>query len=337
VSKKRKKNAYLAYLEFTGVRLVMTLVRIAPWKLALGVARIIGYVIYMVDSRHRKIADDNLMAAYGDDLSASERDTIVRGAFRRFAELGVEAIHMYRYAESEAWREHVRFDVPPEVWDIMRGPRGAIVVGAHFGNMDVTASGFSLAGVAGLAVVRPMDNPLLDKLLTDFRSRSGIELIPHHGVFHRMQEALEAGINVGLLVDQDAKRNAVFVPFFGRPAATTSSPAVLSLRTGCPIIILYGFREGDMPIFRVVTDGPIYPSPTGDLEADVYRITADMTSRIEKTIRRYPDQWLWMHRRWKTQPPPDWSPPPGWSLPLGASAPASPSAQPKTSDEEPVA
>jgi len=150
--------------------------------------------------------------------------------------------------------------------------------------------------------VRPLDNPLLDRRLIALRGGTGNDVIPKRRAVRETMRALAAGRAVAILIDQDARDDGVFVPFFGRPASTTPTLALLALRTGAPIV----------PVFaRVAADGRIgvhvQPAvdvrPTGDRDADVLRVTAACTAVVETWVRRDPEQWLWMHRRWKTAPP----------------------------------
>jgi len=150
-------------------------------------------------------------------------------------------------------------------------------------------------------VMRPLDDPVVNWLIDRFRRRSGVELIAKRQALPAMRDALRQGRMVGVLLDQNASRTeGVFVPFFGIPASTSKALAVLSLRTGAPVVPIY-IRRGEGGRHRVWADPPIPAPETGDV-ADY---TAAFNRSIEAAIRRAPEQWFWLHRRWKTEPGPE--------------------------------
>jgi KDO2-lipid IV(A) lauroyltransferase len=147
-----------------------------------------------------------------------------------------------------------------------------------------------------------MDNRLLDRRLMELRRGAGNTVISKRRAVRESLRALARGACVAILIDQDAGADAVFVPFFGRLAATTPTLALLALRTEAPILPMFTRVEADGTIS--VHIGSVVPTrPTGDRDADVLRLTAECTALVERWTRRSPEQWLWMHRRWKTRPP----------------------------------
>ena len=181
----------------------------------------------------------------------------------------------------------------------------ALLLTAHLGNWELLTVACRLTSYRLSVVQRPLDAPWLDRLATGLRERSHVELIDKRAALRPVLRALAAGGMVGILLDQNAaRREGVFVPFFGYPASTSRSVAVLALRTGTPIVPAFIRRE-DGGRHRV-TVGPPLPAPvTGDLEDAVAVLTARCTEAIETAIRRNPEQWLWMHDRWRTRPPLD--------------------------------
>lgn len=185
---------------------------------------------------------------------------------------------------------------------VMRRYGRALVLSAHLGNWELLAAAHRVAGYPLAVVVRPLDVPWLNALAVRFRQKAGVELIAKRGALRPVLRALEAGRLVAVLLDQNASRSdGLFVPFFGRLASTSRSLAVLSLRTGTPIVPIFIRREAGHR-HRVSIHPPLADVPDGPLEARVAAVTARCAEAIEAAIRAMPDQWLWMHNRWRTRP-----------------------------------
>jgi KDO2-lipid IV(A) lauroyltransferase len=177
--------------------------------------------------------------------------------------------------------------------------RGVLILTAHYGNWELLAAAHGLTGLPLSIVIRPLDHPLLDDLAARFRRRSGAELIIKRQAVREVLQALRRQRMVGVLLDQNATRaEGVFVPFFGVPASTSKGLAVLALRTGAPVVPVFLRRDPDRRGHRMDVGAPI-PPPT---DGDVATYTATFNQVLEAAIRRAPEQWLWMHARWRTQP-----------------------------------
>jgi KDO2-lipid IV(A) lauroyltransferase len=181
--------------------------------------------------------------------------------------------------------------------------RGCIWVACHLGNWEIAARVAKARGWPLTSVYRALDNPLLDRWMLAQRLAHGQQMVEKHGALRPLVRALRENRIVVLLVDQDAGRHGVFVPFFGTPASTIPTPAELALRTGTVLVPSFPIRTG--PGFRheLTFEAPVPAEDTGNHEADVLRITAAINERFEAAVRRTPTQWLWAHRRWKTRPP----------------------------------
>jgi KDO2-lipid IV(A) lauroyltransferase len=151
-------------------------------------------------------------------------------------------------------------------------------------------------------VVRPLDNPDLEALLAEGRRRSGLGLIPKRRALREVQAALARGETVSILLDQDAGRDGAFVPFFGRPASTSRSLALLALRSGAPVLPVF-IRRLPSGEHVLTVEAPVVVVDSGDRARDVQEATARFTAAIERQVRSCPEQWFWVHRRWKTRPP----------------------------------
>ena len=180
--------------------------------------------------------------------------------------------------------------------------RGVLLLTAHFGNWELLAAANAQTGYPLSVVARPLDSPVLDRLVARFRESGGVLVIPKRRALRRVLEALRRGSMVGILLDQNtSRREGVFVPFFGDLASTSKSLAVLAFSSGAPVVPVFIHREPGGR-HRVVVEPAIPPPSTGDREQDILAFTAAFANIVEARIRQGPEQWLWIHRRWKTRP-----------------------------------
>ncbi len=185
---------------------------------------------------------------------------------------------------------------------VMADPGRALVLTAHLGNWEILAAAHRLAPYPLAVVVRPLDARWLNVLAERLRRKAGVEIIDKSRALRPVLEALGRGGLVGILLDQNATRNeGVFVPFFGRAASTSRAMAILALRTGTPVLPIFARREGTGR-HRVIIGAPLSPPDAKDREEAIVELTARCTAVIEAAIRESPEQWLWIHHRWRTRP-----------------------------------
>jgi KDO2-lipid IV(A) lauroyltransferase len=188
--------------------------------------------------------------------------------------------------------------------DAARASHGrALLLTAHLGNWELLTLANRLVGYPLTVVVRPLDSAAMNAAAERLRRKTGVEIIAKRDALRPVLAALRQGRVVGVLLDQNAsRREGVFVPFFGRLASTSRSLAVLSVRTRTPIVPVFIRREA-AGRHRVVIQ-PALPAPrTTDVEASILELTARCTAAIEAAVRETPEQWLWIHDRWRTRPP----------------------------------
>jgi Kdo2-lipid IVA lauroyltransferase/acyltransferase len=272
-----------------------------PRSAMLALGTTVGTLGYYLDRERRHIALDNLARAYGSALSPREMRRIARGSFQHFARIILDTV-----ACSRLPRETLTSLVEYEGLDIIRQAyaqeRGVLLFSGHFGHWELTALLLGWLGLPLTMVTRPLDNPLLEVRLARERSRSGNRVVHRRNAVREILRALRDRSGVALLIDQDARREGIFVPFFGRPASTIPTVALLALRTGAPVVPTYSVPI-DRERYRIVFEPPVPIVATADLDADVARLTAEFTAILERWIRQRPEAWLWIHRRWKRQPP----------------------------------
>jgi KDO2-lipid IV(A) lauroyltransferase len=180
--------------------------------------------------------------------------------------------------------------------EAMARGKGTIVSIGHLGNWELAGAIFCEKFHTLHSVYRPLDYAPLDRLVLRIRRSTGMEMIPNEQALARIARILKKNGTVALLTDQDARQDGIFVQFFGRPASTLPTPAILALRFGTPIIPVNIYRSGSTHVARF--DPPIYPEAYSDAAA----ITQEIQKRLENFVREHPAQWFWLHRRWKTQP-----------------------------------
>jgi KDO2-lipid IV(A) lauroyltransferase len=274
--------------------------RLSP-RTAARVGILIGDIGYYLDREHRAIARHNLRLAFGDTLSEDEIDRIVREVFRNFAQTAVEFVRI----PSLNYEKAITF-INPENRErldrCLEQGKGVILVTGHFGNWELMAAAGALAGYPISAVARPMNHSIWDKIINEIRQSSGLKVITRDRSAFSIVKKLKRNEVIGILTDQNTRHQNVFVDFFGMKAATTPGPAMLALKTGAVLIPAFMLRNG-LGSHRLIIEEPIEIVPTGDIEADTFALTQKYTAALEKYVRQYPSQWLWLHRRWRTRPP----------------------------------
>jgi Kdo2-lipid IVA lauroyltransferase/acyltransferase len=270
-------------------------------SVALGIGRRLGDVAALVLPRRRRVTLANVRLAF-PDLPATERRALAR---RSWQHLGMTAVELARLLGRplDATLGELSLEGLEHLRRAMDEHGSALVVSGHLGNWEYLSAASCLTGYPLSVVIRPLDSPALDVLATAMRRKTGVRLIDKRGALRPVLEALRRGDMVGILLDQNAaRREGVFVPFFGRTASTSRSLALLAVRTGAPVVPIFARREG--PGRHRVIIAPALPRPAvNDPERAVVELTARCTEAIESAIRSTPEQWLWSHDRWRTRPP----------------------------------
>jgi KDO2-lipid IV(A) lauroyltransferase len=284
------------YLGFQGLQ---ALVQPLPLRLVRVVGRALGALAYALLGEQRRLAAAHLEYAWGASLSAAQRSRIVRGVFRNLGQTAMEWLVLPRFSKEDLQRlidvqglEHLRAA-------LSRG-NGVIMVTGHLGNWELLPVCLRELGFEGGVLARRLRYPEYESFLIKLRGARGIPTFAR-GSIKEVAKLLRANQIVGVLTDQDTNSlEGVFVEFFGHPAYTPVGPSALSMITGSPILPCFVVREGAR--FRLVIEPPVAVPPLEDRARTLTAMTQAWSRTIESYIRRYPDQWVWMHRRWKTQP-----------------------------------
>jgi KDO2-lipid IV(A) lauroyltransferase len=283
-------------LEFALVRLVFAIVRVIPDPLVRGIGSMLGWAFYALDATHRRIAHRNLARAF-PGRSERERRAIALAAFAHFGRLLVELLK-FSTLSREAMLSRVEFDGEERARLAYAQGRGVLFFTGHFGFWELHALVHALRLEPFGVIARPLDNPYLNTLLDQIRQRTGNPVIARQGMIRPVMRTLQAGHGIAVLIDQHIQpRDAVYVDFFDRPAATTSAIAALALRTGAPVVPCFAVPAG-AGRYRMIYEHPIEP-PRADSVNPIVEFTQRCTDVLEMYVRRHPELWLWMHRRWR--------------------------------------
>jgi KDO2-lipid IV(A) lauroyltransferase len=291
-------------IEYGAVRSLLALFACLPSGVAYGVGAEIGRWVYRLDRRHRAVVVENLRQAFPGRYSEAEIALLGRMVFENLGHTAVDTARIHRLARLLT-SEALTLEGVERIRDAKTRGNGVLFLTAHFGPWELFPPLFAARLEPGNLVVRPLDNPWLDGFFERRRSRGGNRVISKQGAGRTILKALRANELVGILIDQHIREeDGVIVPFFGRPASTAVAPALIALRSDATVLPMSVTRRGlERYHFTVWPEVPVRRS--GDLRRDLVLNTAAFNVAIERMIREHPEQWFWVHRRWKTPHPLD--------------------------------
>lgn len=293
--KTRHHVLYHAFRMFLGLGSRM------PLGLTRPIGRQIGLVAMSIVPRDRRRIRSHLQIAF-PDLPDREIRRLSKATARHFGSVLAEVAWLWRASAQQVMRL-CPMEGTDHLYDALEAGKGAVLTTAHCGNWEILNARLCVAGIPMTVAFRSVYDPRVDRFVTALRTRYGAEMVPRGAdAGQRLVAALSRNRVNGLLIDQDIRDiPSVFVPFFGRPAWTPSGAAALALKMGCPTVPTFIHRLSDNT-HQVVAHPPIPPPDSGSHEDRITELTAASTAAIERQIRSHPEQWVWMHRRWRTQP-----------------------------------
>lgn len=285
-------------MEYLAVQALVLCVAILPIRLTLLLAEGVTRVAFATMGRRRRVAIDNILQA-GIVAGESEARRLALASFRSFVVMLAETFTLRRRMTSDNWQRYADLAFSADAEKAMREPGlGVIVAGGHIGNWEPAAWVTSTLKPV-CAIYRPLKNPLLDRAFRTADRGFGMRLVPKHEADPlRFLKILKNGEALGIMMDQHAGSRGIRVDFFGRPASTTTTVALLHLLTGAPLLHGWAIRTGPLR-YRLHLEGPLQFERTGKRVEDVRRVTEVLTRAIERTAREHPEQYMWGHRRWK--------------------------------------
>lgn len=295
-----RAEAWLQYLMFRGA---FGLVAVLPLPIALRVGEGVALLVHLVNRPHRRIALTNLRIAF-PERSARAHLRILRRFWLNIGRMVAETAHM-RELTPETVASRVTFE-DPDRWRAIvakHAGRGVLVLTGHFGNWELLAYAHGLYGLPVHLVYRALKNPLIDEYLGRLRRSAGTVTVRKRTAGANVVRAMRQGAILVIPADQNStRRQGVFVDFFGFPASTNRGLARLAVRSGLPVYPAFLVREGRSHRHKIVIGDEVAVQRTGDRSADLQENTQRFARVLEEMIRRHPDHWVWIHRRWKTRP-----------------------------------
>jgi len=283
---------------FLGVT-VAVCVRYLPRSLMLFLGNILGDFAFYILRIRRKQVFKNLKIAFGNQKNDIELKKIARETYKNLGKTLLEFLQLPRMNGTRI-RRIVDTSELHKIDPILRKGKGAILLAAHFGNWELLGAAFGLGGYPVNVIGRLSNNRKIGHTIDRYRRLVGMKVIQKNDPIRKVFRALNNNELVAILMDQNTRKDMVFADFFGRPAATAKGIAVFALRTGAPVVPAFIVREGKY--HRILIGNPIYAHSSENTDNDIQRYTAQFSKVIESYIRQYPDQWFWLHNRWKTQP-----------------------------------
>ena len=288
-------------LEFAAAWPFITILGLMPRALSRAFAIGIGQIVYLLHFRLRQVGMRNLAMVF-PEKTVAERGRILRGVFTSLGRQLAELCQFPKYT-AENIDEVVAYDGLENYERAYARGKGVLFLTAHFGGWELSAFAHSLHGHWLHVVMRPMDNEYLDQLLQRYRTMHGNKTVAKDDFVRGLLAAMKAGETVGILMDTNmTPPQGIFVDFFGIPACTASGLARIALRTDAAVVPGFTIWDPVLGKYRLRFDPALQLIRTGHLEADIAANTQMFTKVIEDYVRKYPDQWLWVHRRWKTRP-----------------------------------
>ncbi len=272
-----------------------------PRGIGLTLGRFFSEVAFLLSRRLRGVAEKNLSLAL-PDLTESQRRKITKGVFLNLGRLLAEFAQFPKLNRKNI-EQVVVYDGFENFAESVRRGKGTLFLTAHFGSWELSPFAHAVYGHPLKFVVRPIDNPYIDRVINSFRTLSGNQIIEKKEALREIVKTLRKNEAVGILIDQNVTlESGVFVPFFNTLACTTTSIATIALRTGATVLPGVLIWDDKLRKHRLHFEPPVVLIETGDLQVDIEANTRLFNQVLEGLVRKYPDQWLWVHRRWKTRP-----------------------------------
>lgn len=269
-------------------------------RAALRTGARIGTLAFRLSSRYRNVAIKNLTQVFGEEWDEAR---IRQTALQMFQHMGMSLMEFLRFRKTDPARldDLIRVEGEENAKAAMAAGKGVIAITAHYGNFELFGAAFARKGYPLSVIARDADDGPTNDFVNGLRERMGYRVFPRRNAARQSIAVLRRNEVLGILPDQN-DLTGIFVPFLGRMAATATGPAYMALRTGATVVPAFIHREPDNT--HVVRIHSLIPyAVTGDVHADVTALTLSINQAIEAAIREHPEQWLWLHNRWKTRPP----------------------------------
>ena len=298
----KPRNNFRDYLVYLAIRIFAMFIHMFGMRRNYRTARWMGDLLYFVDRRHRLRAMGHISRSFPDWPDRKVRK-VARGSMRSMVYLAMEILLTTRYIQPGRWVQYIYLTKQAaNIRLLLARNKPIIYVTGHFGNWEVVGYVLARFGFPTFSVARRLDNPYLDRYVFGIREHTGQTILDKKSATGMLSQLLDNNEVIGFVADQDAGRKGVFVDFFGRKASTYRSIALLAIRHEAPIVIGYGRRIDEQYKFEIGVHRIIHPAEWAEQDDPVMWITQEYTRGIEEIVRTAPEQYLWVHRRWKHRP-----------------------------------
>lgn len=301
---KRRKAKIVQLLEYRAVSTLLPVGRMVPLRAIHLISSLLGNLLFLLLPERRKVAIENVRNALGDGKSEEEIKRIARASCKSFFLTCFETVKFQPFFRTEDAREALR-EHSEELEALFQKAKkvhgesgGCIFVTPHIGNWEFLPHVSSIVGIPLVVVVQPIRNVYLERLIYSRRTDSGQVIIPKRNALFTLQKTLQQQKSIGMLPDQSI-RQGILVNFFGRKASTTPVPAILAIFYQRPIVVVACCRKRNGYDFEGVVSDPLWPGEFKSEKEEIFRLTEEMNKGMETIIRQYPEQYFWVHNRWK--------------------------------------
>lgn len=301
-----KKGKAVQLAEYAAASALLSLAQCIPLGVLPRVGRVLGDLFYLLIPKRRGIAAENVRQALQSSKSDDELARITRESFRYFILTYLEIMRFQKVFRSDDSVQEMKKYAASDLDALFRKAKslheesgGCIFVTPHIGNWEFLPSVSGAVGIPLVVVARPLDNVYLERRLYRSRTERGQLVIPKRNALFTLQKSLQGGKSIGMLPDQSTAQG-IPVDFFGRKAMTTPVPALLAITYQRPVVVVACCRRKDSYSFEGIVADPVYPGTFSSEKEEIYRITSEMNRLMESVVREFPEQYLWMHNRWKT-------------------------------------
>jgi len=296
-----KPGPALMWTQYLAARTISTALTSFDIDPNLRTAEIIGSLLHRFNKKHADRSRANLRRSF-PDWSEQQVDEVACKSMQHMIRFVIETLFTPRLIHEYNWPLRLETSNLGEAIGVLNTGRPVILVTGHLGNFELVGYGLATLGYKIAALARPLDNPLVYKWLLGIRERKGMRVITKWDATDQMLEVLQGGGALAFIADQNAGGKGMFVPFMNRLASAYKSIGLLARRYNAVVVCGYGLRRGDTFNYEIGTTDIIYPEDWADKQDPLFYITARYTRALETAVRMQPDQYWWMHRRWKSRP-----------------------------------
>ena len=282
-------------------RILLVVIRLLPRTVAMKLLGSLGAVVFWVMKEERLKAISNLNIAYGQEKSPAEIHAMAKEVFVNLGKSGAEFAIKMSQNNPEKFFENLEVRGDEHLQEAIKKGRGILGLISHMGCWEGTALGLPMLGIPAYAIGKRLGNEQLNTLLFESRGKKGVSTLARGSSYKTILRVLAENNLVGILIDQDTDVRGVFVDFYGKPAHTPIGAAMLAMDSGAPVLPMFYLKKDD-DTYEFIIDKEIPLISTGNRRRDMEENTRLFHTVIEKYIKKYPTQWVWMHNRWKTTP-----------------------------------